>query len=179
MVGIMLVRRSFAALAAVVVVLCALGPAAAETIPRDFRLTAEYYPALPTLAADGRPAREWHRWTLTVTAGGRAVQETQRSPHGSVKGLHTKTVKLARRDVARLVAMVRAANFYKLAADYAFEVSAAPALVLRIAMEERYHEVTVYGPNRQKDDPEVAAFLRVWNQTLRLVPPPNPGQRPE
>ena len=72
MVGIMLVRRSFAALAAVVVVLCALGPAAAETIPRDFRLTAEYYPALLTLAADGRPARAWHRWTPTGTAGRRA-----------------------------------------------------------------------------------------------------------
>jgi len=178
MVGIMVVRRSFAALAAAVVVLCAPRAESAETIPRDFRLTAEYYPALPT-PADGRPGREWHRWTLTVMAGGRAVQETQRSAHGSVKGLHTKTVKLARRDVARLVATVRAANFYKLAADYAFEVSAAPALVLRIAMEERYHEVTVYGPNRQKDDPEVAAFLRVWNQTLRLMPPPNPGQRPE
>jgi hypothetical protein len=161
-----------------VIVLCA-PLARAETIPRDFRLTAEYYPALPTFADDGRPAHEWHRWTLTVTAAGRAVQETQRSARGSVKGLHTKSVKLARRDVARLVATVRAANFYKLATDYAFEISPAPALVLRIAMDERYHEVTVYGPSRVKNDPEVAAFLRVWNQTLRLMPPPNPGQRPE
>jgi len=46
-------------------------------------------------------------------------------------------------------------------------------------MDARDHEVTVYGPDRLKGDPEVAAFLRVWNQTLRLVPPPNPGQRPE
>jgi hypothetical protein len=107
------------------------------------------------------------------------VQETQRSPRGSVTGLRTRSVKLARRDVAKLVAAVRAANFHKLAGDYAFEVSRAPALVLRVAMDARYHEVTVYGPDRLKGDPEVAAFLRVWNQTLRLVPPPNPGQRPE
>ena len=175
----MLTRRWVASVLAIVMVLGAPGAVAAETIPRDFRLTAEYYPALPTVAADGRPAREWHRWTLTVTAGGRAAQETQRSASGSIKGLRTKSVKIARRDVARLVATVRAANFYTLAADYAFAVSPAPVLVLRIAMDGRYHEVTVYGPDRLKDDPDAAAFLRVWNQTLRVVPPPNPGQRPE
>jgi hypothetical protein len=175
----MLTRRWVASVLAIVMVLGAPGAVAAETIPRDFRLTAEYYPALPTVAADGRPAREWHRWTLTVTAGGRAAQETQRSASGSIKGLRTKSVKIARRDVARLVATVRAANFYTLAVDYAFAVSPAPVLVLRIAMDGRYHEVTVYGPDRLKDDPDVAAFLRVWNQTLRLVPPPNPGQRSE
>lgn len=175
----MLTRRSVAALLAVVMVVCAAPVRASETIPRDFRLTAEYYPPLPSLAADGQPAREWHRWTLTVTAGGSAVQETQRSASSSVKGLHTKSLRLARRDVERLVATVREANFHKLAADYAFEVSPASALVLRIAMDRRYHEVTVYGPDRVRNDPDVAAFLRVWNQTLRLMPPPNPGQRPE
>jgi len=171
--------RCIAAVVAIVIGLCAPLAQAGETIPRDFRLTAEYYPPLPSFGAEGGPAREWHRWTTTVTAGGRAVQETQRSPRGSVTGLRTKSVKLARRDVARLVATVRAANFHKLAGDYAFEVSPASALVLRIAMDDRYHEVTVYGPDRLRGNPEVAAFLRVWNQTLRLVPPPNPGQRPE
>ena len=171
--------RCIAAVVAIVIGLCAPLAQAGETIPRDFRLTAEYYPPLPSFGAEGGPAREWHRWTTTVTAGGRAVQETQRSPRGSVTGLRTKSVKLARRDVARLVATVRAANFHTLAGDYAFEVSPASALVLRIAMDDRYHEVTVYGPDRLRGDPEVAAFLRVWNQTLRLVPPPNPGQRPE
>ena len=175
----MVVRRCVAAVSAFVIVLGAPLARAADTIPRDFRLTAEYYPALPSFSEDGRAAREWHRWTLTVTGAGRAEQETQRSARGSVTGLHTKSVKLARRDVARLVGAVRAAKFYTLAADYAFEISSAPALVLRIAMDGRYHEVTVYGPDRLKSDPDVAAFLRVWNQTLRLMPPPNPGQRPE
>jgi hypothetical protein len=74
---------------------------------------------------------------------------------------------------------VRASNFYFMAADYAFEVSPASALVLRITMDERYHEVTVYGPERLKQDPEVVAFLRIWNELVTLVPPPNPGQRTE
>jgi len=46
-------------------------------------------------------------------------------------------------------------------------------------MDERSHEVTVYGPERLKQDPEVAAFLRIWNELVTLVPPPNPGQRTE
>jgi hypothetical protein len=179
MIRLMRMCRCLAAVLAIVIGLWAPLAQAGESIPRDFRLTAEYYPPLPSLAAESSPAREWHRWTTTVTASGRAVQETQRSPRGSVTGLRTRSVKLARRDVAKLVAAVRAANFHKLAGDYAFEVSRAPALVLRVAMDARYHEVTVYGPDRLKGDPEVAAFLRVWNQTLRLVPPPNPGQRPE
>jgi hypothetical protein len=54
-----------------------------------------------------------------------------------------------------------------------------PILVLRVTMEGRSHEVTVYAPDRVKGEPEVMAFLRVWNQTLRLVPSLNPGQRPE
>ena len=177
--GSLLTRRRFVVISATLILACAAPARGSEAIPRDFRLTAEYYPPLPTAGVDGRAPREWYRWTLTVNARGRAVQETQRSPRGSVKGLHTKSVKLGRRDVARLVATVRASNFHALAAEYAFEVSPAAALVLRIAMEDRYHEVTVYGPDKAKDDPQVAAFLRVWNHTLRQMPPPNPGQRPE
>jgi len=175
----MLIPRVVVAVAAVLV-LCAAPPArGGESIPRDFRLTAEYYPPLPTFGPDGPTDRGWHRWTLTVTAGGAAVQETQQSARGSVKGLRTKSVRLPRHDVARLVATVRASNFHALAPEYAFAISPASALVLRIAMDDRYHEVTVYGPDRLKHDPGVAAFLRVWNQTLRLMPPPNRGQRPE
>ena len=88
-------------------------------------------------------------------------------------------MKVPRRELEQLVAVVRAANFYSLAPEYTFEVSPAAALVLRITMDERSHEVTVYGPDKRTSGPEVAAFLRVWNQTLRVVPPPNPGQGPE
>ena len=100
----MLTRRPVAAVLTIVIIVCAVPARAGEASPRDFRLTAEYYPPLPSFAADGGPARAWHRWTLTVTAGGRAVQETQRSASGSVKGLHTTALKLARRAVERLVA---------------------------------------------------------------------------
>ena len=88
-------------------------------------------------------------------------------------------MRLTRRDLERLVTTVRASNFYFMAADYAFEVSPASALVLRITMDDRSHEVTVYAPDRLRHDPEVAAFLRIWNELVTLVPPPNPGQRTE
>ena len=175
----MLMPRVVVAVAAVLL-LCSASPApGADGIPRDFRLTAEYYPPLPTFGPDARGGREWHRWTLTVTAAGHAVQETQQSARGSVKGLRTKSVRLPRHDVARLVATVRGSKFHALAPEYAFAISPAAALVLRIAMDDRYHEVTVYGPDRLKHNPDVAAFLRVWNQTLRLMPPPNRGQDAE
>jgi hypothetical protein len=170
------------AVVAICVSLALLGASAvmgADAIPRDFRLTAEYYPALPAFGADGSATREWHRWTLTVGADGKAVQEVQRSARGSLTGIRRRSVKVPRRDLEELVAVVRASNFQFLAPEYAFEVSPAPALVLRITMDERHHEVTVYGPDKRTGDPEIAAFLRVWNQTLRLVPPPNPGQGPE
>jgi hypothetical protein len=172
-------RRAVLALGASLALLSASAVMGADAIPRDFRLTAEYYPALPAFGADGSAPREWHRWTLTVGADGKAVQEVQRSGRGSPKGIRTRSVKVPRRELEQLVAVVRASNFHFLAPEYAFEVSPAAALVLRITLDERYHEVTVYGPDKRTGDPEVAAFLRVWNQTLRLVPPPNPGQGPE
>ncbi len=173
-------RTICAAVAAAIAAWLLVAPAAAaDTVPRDFTLTAEYYPALPDLERDRWDRMTWHRWTLTVTADGKALQETQRSGRGSVKGIHRRFVKLRQRDVARLVTTVRTAGFERLAGDYAFAVSRAATLVLRVTMDGRSHEVTVYGPERVKGDPEVAAFLRVWNQTLRLVPPPNTGQRPE
>jgi hypothetical protein len=166
--------------AAVIAAWLLVAPAAgAERVPRDFTLIAEYYPALPDLERDHWDRMSWHRWTLTVTADGKALQETQRSGRGSVKGLRQRFVRLRQRDVARLVTTIRTAGFERLGGDYAFAVSRAATLVLRVRMDGRSHEVMVYGPERVKGEPEVAAFLRVWNQTLRLVPPPNAGQGPE
>ena len=175
----MLTRRAVLALCAGLVSLGATAAVAADAIPPDFTLTAEYYPALPVFGADGAASREWHRWTLTVTAAGRAVQEVQRSARGSPTGIRTRSVKVSRRELEELVAVVRASNFQFLAPEYAFEVSPAAALVLRITIDARQHDVTVYAPDKRAGDSEVAAFLRVWNQALRLVPPPNPGQGPE
>src|SRR3989449_9752563 len=117
------------------------GLRADDAVRRDLSRTAEYSPALPHLGVDtsGRP--QWNRWTLTVTADGKALQETQRSPRGSPKGITRRSVRLTRRDLERLVTIVRASNFYFMAPDYAFEVSHASALVLRISPDPRYHEV--------------------------------------
>ena len=147
-----------------------------DAIPPDFSLRAEYYPPLPHSDIPG--VKRWHPWTMSLTADGRAEQESSRTVPGKRK-IVRKRVRVSPRDVQRLVAEVRRSNFYLLAPEYAFEVSPHATLVLRIAMEGRSHEVTVYAPDRVRDEPEVAAFLRVWNQTLRVVPPLNPGQRPE
>jgi hypothetical protein len=147
-----------------------------DAIPHDFRLRAEYYPALPHL--DTARAPRWYPWTLTLTADGRAHQESNRTVPGK-RAIVRRSVRVAPGDLQRLVAEIRRSSFYFLAPDYAFEVTHHPTLVLRITMERRSHEVTVYAPDRVRDQPEVAAFLRVWNQTLRVVPPLNPGQRPD
>jgi hypothetical protein len=150
-----------------------------EAIPPDFVLRAQYYPALPGAPGFDIPGgRRWHPWTMTLTADGRVHQESDRTVPGK-RRIIRKSVRVAPRNVGALVAEVRRANFFVLAPEYAFAVSSHPTLVLRVTMEGRAHEVTVYAPDRVGDEPQVAAFLRVWNQTLRLVPPLNPGQRPE
>ena len=150
-----------------------------DAIPPDLALRAQYYPALPGSPSFDIPGgRRWHPWTMTLTADGRAHQESDRTVPGK-RRIIRKSVRVASRSVEGLVAEVRRANFFFLMPEYAFAVTDHPVLVLRITMDGRSHEVTVYAPDRVKDEREVTAFLRVWNQTLRLVPPLNPGQRPE
>jgi len=150
-----------------------------DPIPADFSLRAEYYPVTPSAASLDAPlAPRWHPWTLTLTADGRARQESNRTVPGK-KSVIRRSSRVSPGDLQRLVMEVRRSNFHLLAPEYAFEVTPQATLVLRITLERRSHDVTVYGPDRVKDQPEVAAFLRVWNQTLRVVPPLNPGQRPE
>jgi hypothetical protein len=150
-----------------------------DAIPPDFALRAQYYPALPSAPGFDIPGgRRWHPWTMTLTADGRAHQESDRTVPGK-RRIIRKSVRVAPRNVEGLVAEVRRANFFVLVPEYAFAVTPHPILVLRVTMEGRSHEVTVYAPDRVKGEPEVTAFLRVWNQTLRLVPSLNPGQRPE
>jgi hypothetical protein len=150
-----------------------------EAIPPDFALRAQYYPALPSAPSFEIPGgRRWYPWTMTLGADGRAELESDRTVPGK-RRIIRKSGRVPRHNVGALVAAIRRANFFVLAPEYAFAVSHHPTLVLRITMESRSHEVTVYAPERVRDEPEVAAFLRVWNQTLRLVPPLNPGQRPE
>ncbi len=39
-------------------------------------------------------------------------------------------------------------------------------------------EVVVYTPGDLKKDPAVRRFLLVWDELLRAVPSPNPGELP-
>src|SRR5256712_5102915 len=88
------------------------GLRADDAVPRDFRLTAEYYPALSHLGVDISGLPQWNRWTLPVTADGQALQETQRRPHGSPERITRRSVRLTRRDLERLGPLVRAFDFY-------------------------------------------------------------------
>src|SRR2546426_9465680 len=114
------------------------GLRADDAVPRDFRLTAEYYPALPHLGVDISGLPPGNRWTLTVTADGKALQETQRSPRESPKGITRRSVRLTRRDLARLVTAVRPSTLNFVAPDDAVEVSHASALVLRHSLVGPY-----------------------------------------
>src|SRR3989442_12747059 len=119
------------------------GLRADDPVPRDFRLTAEYYPALPHLGVDISGLPQWNRWTLTVTAASKALQEIQRSPRGSPKGITRRSVRLTRGDLERLVTIVRGSNFYFMAPDYPVVVSHPSALGPRISLGARTPEATL------------------------------------
>jgi len=76
----------------------------------------------------------------------------------------------------QLVKAVQDSRFYLLEERYSYEVTDNPTLILRVTMNRRSHEVMEYAPDHLKQSEEVAAFLKVWNQVLRYVPSPNPGQ---
>jgi hypothetical protein len=154
-----------------------IASAEGDKIPNDFRLAAEYYPPpfpryLPV------PWKPWYPWTVTITANGRAVQETDLSL-GDEKRIAKKSFRLTRQDLTQLVRVVQKSGFSLLGANYSDEVTDNDTLILRITMNRNYHEVMVYAPARLKQKEEVAAFLSLWNEVLKHVPPPNLGQGAE
>jgi len=159
-----------------IALLLALAPAVAAAgtpIPPDFSLRAEYYPALSSAGAPG--GRDAYPWTMLVTADGRAHQESNRTVPGRREILQ-RSVTVSRQGLEALVAETRRAKFHALAPEYGFEVRPLSVLVLRITLNDAAHAVVVYGPERLAGDPDVAAFMRVWNRLLAVAPPP-PGPR--
>ena len=155
-----------------IVALLALVPAVAaagSAIPSDFSLRAEYYPPLGD--ADRPPSRGTYPWTMLLTGDGRAHQESNRTVPSRRKILQ-RSLTVSRQGLQALVADVRRANFHALAPEYGFEIAPHAVLVLRITLDGHSHDVTVYGPERLKEDADVAAFMRVWGRTLALAPPP-------
>jgi hypothetical protein len=158
-----------------IVTLLALVPAVAaagSAIPPDFSLRAEYYPPLGD--ADRAPSRGAYPWTMVLTADGRAQQESNRTVPSKRK-IVQRSVTVSRQALQALVADVRRANFQALAPEYGFEIAPHAVLVLRITLDGQSHDVAVYGPERLKDDADVAAFMRVWSRTVALAPPPGEG----
>src|SRR5205814_9792185 len=106
------------ALVAVVALLVMLGSsslspvvaAGRDAIPPDLALRAQYYPALPGSPSFDIPGgRRWHPWTMTLTADGRAHQESDRTVPGK-RTLIRQPVRAARPNAAARVPEVRRAN---------------------------------------------------------------------
>jgi hypothetical protein len=116
-------------------------------------------------AVDGRRYRRWQRVTGNPDFAPREGGATQ------------KTFVLATNDLQQLVAAVQACEFSTLKRDYSYPVTDNPTLNLKLTLNGSSHEVDVYAPHHLKDDREVKRFLKVWNELLKKVPPPNPGQK--
>lgn len=150
-----------------------------DEIPNDFKLTAEYYvPYEPIPENYPSPLKRWYPWRVTITADGKAAQETDMSV-GTKKHIMKKVFVLTQQELKRLIDDIQSAKFYLLAEKYSYEVTDNPTLVLRLTMDRKFHEVTVYAPDKVKGREEVAAFLKIWNRVVTYVPPPNPGQSAE
>src|SRR5882762_3142905 len=88
-----------------------------DAIPHDFALRAQYYPALPGASGFDIPGGgRWHPWTMTLTADGRAHQESDRTVPGK-RRIIRRSVRVPPRNVQGLVAEVRRANFFVLRSE--------------------------------------------------------------
>ena len=138
------------------------------SIPSDFKLCAEFRPGYS----------DWKDWKVTVSADGKAFQETA-APWVGNGAASEKTLTLTTKEVEELVTTVRASKFFTLKKRYAYAVTDSATLILRVTMNGNLHEVEVYAPYELKDNEEVKRFLKVWNEVLRKVPSPNAQQKPE
>jgi hypothetical protein len=139
-----------------------------DSVPSDFKLFAQYGPGYS----------DWKPWKLTITADGKAVQEAYTYPNGKETILR-KTLTLTKEELQQFVAKVRDSRFYTLAQDYSYKVTDNPTLILRVTMNGKSHEVTVYAPHYLKNKDGVKRFSKIWNEVLRKVPSPNSEQKPE
>jgi hypothetical protein len=139
--------------------------------PDDFRIVARYAPGYSN----------WLRWQYTITADGKVAQDI--GPGGRSGGERSEQqTKLSKDDIGALFAKVKGAHFFKLKAQYKGEVTDEPTLVLEVTMDEKTHQVLVYGYRHLKekeDQNAVDRFLSVWSEVIRKVPAPNPDQKPD
>src|SRR5260370_13422867 len=101
-----------------------------EAIPPDFVLRAQYYPALPGAPGFDVPGgRRWYPWTMTLTADGRARQESDRTVPGK-RRIIRESVRVAPRNGKGVVAEVPRAIFFRLVPEYTFAVPHHPIVDL-------------------------------------------------
>ena len=148
----------------------ACGPAQKTPVPTDFKLSARFSPGYS----------DWKPWKTVITADGTVSQEVEFPRSGSGRGGTTRsTLLLTTNDLQQLVSAVRASSFSTLKTNYSQPVTDNPTLSLELTISGSSNKVVVYAPGLQKDNGDVKRFLKVWNEVLKKVPSPNPGQQPE
>src|SRR5947208_10488674 len=137
----------------------ACGSAETDHVPNDFKLSARYSPGYSN----------WKPWKAAITADGKVSQEIQAGRSGK-EGPSQKTFTLTTSELQQLVAAVQASEFYSLKTNYSYPITDNPTLTLKLTMDGRSREVSVYAPHHLKDNREVKRFFKVWNEVLKHVP---------
>jgi hypothetical protein len=136
-----------------------------DAVPDDFKIFAQYGPGYS----------DWKAWKTTITGRGEVTQDVR----GKVDWESEKLPSLTQSDLKELLAKIKEADFFKLEKNYKYNVTDNPTLILKITMNKKTHEVSVYAPRHLKKEEGVKSFLKVWDELLKKAPSPNPEQKPE
>ena len=160
------------AVGAVLVLTC--GPADGSEVPKDFALTATFYPGGGGNVGSGR-----YPWQLRVNRNGKAVQKTSIFTANTTMRVQTvvKTKSLSRDALRRVVTAIEKADFLKLPqtlSNTTYEHYA--SVVVKVTMNGRTHEVEFLAPNKTYDAAALRRFWTVWRALLKIMPSPNKNE---
>jgi hypothetical protein len=158
-------RTAFRALSPLFVactLVAASRPEDKEPIPRDLKIVAEY----------GAGYSHWKSWRYTITRDGKVAQEIYDIEDTK------KVSQISNDDLKDLLAKIKEADFFALKKRYEYQVTDNPTLILKVTLDKKTHEVVVYAPGHLEKNKDVKRFFRVWSEILRIIPSPNPEQKP-
>jgi hypothetical protein len=112
-------------------------------------------------------------WETRIAANGAVEHERIGSDEPEVR-----RSQLDRPALQRLVRSIASADFKSLERRYAIPLTDQPELALTVQVDGSSKAVSVYAPWELASDRAVRRFLSVWDEVLRVVPSPNPNQRP-
>lgn len=144
---------------------------AAVTVKHDHLRAAKG--AWGLTATYGSGHSDWVPWKTRIASDGTVEHQNLRD-----NPPRRRSSRLGPKEIAALEQAVTAADFMSLAPSYDHPGTDAPTLVLTLTHNGSTKEVVVYAPGDLKKDPAVRRFLLMWDELLRAVPSPNPGELP-